>query len=83
MKLQIASDLHLRRHGYFDFPEAESDVLILAGDIAPKLPGIDLVERLADSGGSKNGDLSIYCKSHQCHGLNFGKWPILGIHWLI
>ncbi len=48
MKLQIASDTHVAYKQDFDIKEADSDVIILAGDIAIKTRGLDIAEKIAD-----------------------------------
>lgn len=48
MKIQLASDLHLFHNRTFDFPATDSDVLILAGDIAPGIHSINFAQRTAD-----------------------------------
>ena len=40
MRLHVLSDLHLE-HAPFKFPEVEADVVVLAGDIAPGVAGIE------------------------------------------
>ncbi len=49
MKIQLASDIHLRPGDQsFDFPEADSDILILAGDIGHGTRAIEFAQHIAD-----------------------------------
>ncbi len=47
LKLHVLSDLHLE-HSAFAIPEVDADVLVLAGDIAPGLAGIEWMRRYVD-----------------------------------
>lgn len=46
MKLHIVSDLHLDFYP-FELPEVQADILVLAGDIAPGLVGLDYASKYA------------------------------------
>ncbi|MCC5797632.1 MAG: metallophosphoesterase [Methylophaga sp.] len=48
MRIQIASDLHLFHEKTYDFPCIDSDVLVLAGDIAPGSRSINFAQKIAD-----------------------------------